>query len=182
MCAKNWRNILQRISLYREYLSSIVQKHTFLSMVGVLLLSAGAAHPITMPGLNPDAARKAAIAESCAGDNSEFGSAMIEGCSYVSSGDDDPLLKSEDVITPKETAGDLDLGSMIASTIAVGSNVDLYRSIDSSLGKYVGEFATSFSSTFEGSQVPAPEPKTMFLVGVALIALSLMGDKRRSMK
>ncbi len=76
-----------------------------------------------------------------------------------------------------ETAGK---HSFITRILPDGSTADIDSVLDSSFGEYAGDGRVAYDLAFIQLATGAtPEPKTMFLVGVALIAFSLIGPKRR---
>jgi hypothetical protein len=59
-------------------------------------------------------------------------------------------------------------------------STDIDGVLDSSFGEYAGDVSVAYNAVFIQSLIsPSPEPITMLLVGIALVAISLMGARRR---
>jgi len=53
-------------------------------------------------------------------------------------------------------------------------------SANSSFGNFAADVSVAYNMPFlETTVAPVPEPRTMFLVGLALVAVAFMGERRR---
>ncbi len=97
------------------------------------------------------------------------------------------MSSDEAFIAPGDAGGPSFINGQIAGVhsysariLPNGNSVDIDSVLNSSFGEYAGDVSVSLNAAFIQSLIStAPEPKTMFLIGIALIAVSLMGDKRR---
>ena len=68
---------------------------------------------------------------------------------------------------------------MVSRNLAGGS-ADIDGLLNSSFGEYAGDVRVGADSVFiQSLLVTSPEPSTMFVIGIALMAVSLLGDKTR---
>jgi hypothetical protein len=128
---------------------------------GALLFAAGSANAITVSGLDGNSSSFVVLAGSAAWD-------------YSSPANDD-LVADFDAGAATHDA----LGGSVAMGVAEASVApDESGSRPLAAGEYAGALLAAGKPPWLQFP-PAPEPKTMFLVGVALVAFSLMGSKRR---
>ncbi len=80
-------------------------------------------------------------------------------------------------MAPVDSGGPSFINGEIAGVHAFVRDID--GSLNSSFGEYAGDTSVADNWAFIESLISTPEPRTMFLVGVALIALSMMGPKRK---
>jgi hypothetical protein len=97
-------------------------------------------------------------------------------------GSDEAFIAPGDAGGPSFIDGEIaGVHSFVARILPDGSTADIDSVLDSSFGEYAGDASVQNNSAFieEAMIGSTPEPKTMFLVGIALVVLSLMGSKRR---
>jgi len=119
--------------------------------------------------------------------------------------DDDVLFAFDDGTTSHDPLGDFGLGAaegfvapgnaggpsflggrivgvhyFVARVLPEGSTYDIDKVLNSSFGEYAGGGRVALNAAFmQAMMVASPEPKAMFLIGIALVAVALLGDKRR---
>ena len=138
--------------------------------MGLVLWAASAAHAITMPGPDPGTA--------CEADDSlilqsDLGSDLIDGCSGALVDKGIGLDEPDAAITGDAPSVD----PPARYSLQLGWEPNPGEPIDLTPGGYL--LPASDLIAMQTQISTAPEPKTMLLLGVALVALSLMGDKRR---
>jgi hypothetical protein len=70
--------------------------------------------------------------------------------------------------------------SFVTRALPNGGTADIDGVLNSSFGEWGGDASVFTNMAFiRPALKPTPEPKTMFLVGVALVVVSLLGPKRR---
>ena len=99
------------------------------------------------------------------------------------------LGAAEAFIAPGDSGGPSFIGGQIAGVHSFvarlpnqpnRSNTDVDSVLDSSFGEFAGDAGVANARGFlQAFADPVPEPKTMFLVGVGLVLVGLVGEKRR---
>jgi hypothetical protein len=97
------------------------------------------------------------------------------------------LRKKEAFVAPGDFGGPsfingqiAGIHSYVARTLGAGGADDIDSILNSSFGEYAADVSVSYNAGFLQSLTSStPEPKTMFLVGIALVSLSTLGIKRR---
>jgi hypothetical protein len=133
-----------------------------------------------------------------------LGENEYDGGSGTQVGDDDLIFDFDDGTLARDALGDLGLGaaeafvapgdsggpSFIDGKIAgihsflsrdlAGGSTDIDGLLNSSFGEYAGDVSVGANSVFiQSLLVASPEPSTLFLIGIALVAVSLLADKTR---
>jgi hypothetical protein len=169
------------------YLFDIVTQLISLATVGVLLLIASPAHAIAVSGLNPDASSYLVSASSPAVECSGVAGLLIvrsdcpiveESSGEVTGGAYQSSQMRFEVDPPYDGNAATRANQYDAATLGGNPGTDIDR--NSSLGTFAGDVRViSKAASIQSMIDSAPEPKTMFLVGVALVAFSLMGVRTR---
>jgi hypothetical protein len=96
-------------------------------------------------------------------------------------GVDEAMIAPDDSGGPSFVDGEIaGVHTLMVRALPGGASADTDGALNGSFGEYGGDARVSMNLAFIQSMMsPSPEPKTMFLVGVALVAISLMGRKRR---
>jgi hypothetical protein len=92
------------------------------------------------------------------------------------------LGAAEAFIAPGDSGGPSFINGRIAGvhSFTGRSATDIDAMLDSSFGEYAADISVSYNKVFIQSLVgSAPESKTMLLVGLVLVAFSMVGARRR---
>jgi hypothetical protein len=94
-------------------------------------------------------------------------------------GADEAFIAPGDVAGPSFIDGEIP-GVHSYLTLPAGSRTVLSSALDSSFGEVGADANVPYNLAFiESAMVLAPEPKLMIVLGIALVALALAGDKRK---
>jgi hypothetical protein len=103
--------------------------------------------------------------------------ALGDGIGWMS---EEAMIAPGDAGGPSFVDGEIaGVHSFVTRVLPTGGTVDIDGVLNSSFGEWGGDASVFTHMAFIRSAIsPTPEPKTMFLVGMALVVVSLVGPKR----
>jgi hypothetical protein len=70
--------------------------------------------------------------------------------------------------------------SFTARILPDGQTMDIDNVLNSSFGEYAGDASVAYNAAFLASFISAtPEPKTSFVIGIVLVVIAMIGERRR---